>query len=80
MAPPLFHSILQKGISHEGKFDTIFISNEKVVVLYGNFYLLVPDQLTVHLINHYITQNLLNSLFNSNIILFTATSSSGRRV
>ena len=40
MAPPTFHSFLQKGISHWGKLDTLlyyFISNEKVVAPCGNF-------------------------------------------
>ena len=39
MAPPLFHSFLQKGISNRGKLDTIyFTSNEKVVAPYGKLF------------------------------------------
>ena len=38
MAPPLFHSFLKKGyINQVNKFLYYFISNEKVVVPYGNF-------------------------------------------
>ena len=36
MAPPLFHSFLQKGMYQSGKLD--FVSNEKVVAPYGNFF------------------------------------------